>query len=359
MTTPRVTVLMAVHDDERFVGAAVRSILDQTFTDFEFVIVNDASTDGSREIVGAHADPRIRLVDNPKNLGLTRSLNRGLALARGQYVARFDANDLSRRDRLIRQVAFLDAYPDVLAVGSRARLIRRNGRVVRRSRIVPALTREGIDWALMFYAALLHPASMFRRSAVERLGGYDERFVSAQDMDLWSRLAAVGRLANLPQPLVDLRVDPGSISGFRSTPRRLRMLGHMTRVLRDNVRRLTGEEPPADGALESWIRTINSDPELTAAEIGRALALIRATRRRFAAVRPESRRNREIADQVAFFHEHAAFALCRVDRRAALRVFVRAVASSPLHAARDLPRFAARLCLGEMPVRLWRELAHR
>jgi glycosyltransferase involved in cell wall biosynthesis len=350
---------MAVHDDERFVGAAVRSILDQTFVDFEYVIVDDASRDRSREIVGSFADPRLRVIDQPERLGLTRSLNHGLAGARGEYVARFDANDVSRRDRLARQVALLDAQPDVVVVGSRARQVRRSGAVVRRVRTAPPLTPAGIDWALMFYSPLVHPATMFRREPVERLGGYDERFVSAQDFDLWSRLATVGRLANLPEELIDLRVDPSSISGYQNASRRLLMAPLVARAMGANIRRLTRQPSLPDGWPEIWVRLMYLDPHLPAAEAMRAFDLLAETRARFAEVRPESRDSREIADQVAFFGEHAAFHLCGTDRRAALRVFARAAASSLSHAARDLPRFGTRFLLGEAPVRLWRQVAHR
>ena len=368
MTAPRVTVLMAVHDDERFVGEAMRSILAQTFTDFEFVIVNDASRDRSREIVASFDDRRIRLSDNAENLGLTRSLNRGLALARGEYVARFDANDVSRRDRLARQVALLDARPNVVAVGSRARIIRRNGTVIRPNVLVPALTPEGIDWGLMFYSPLLHPASAFRRVAVERLGGYDERFVIAdaskvfgygEDLDLWSRLATVGRLANLPEALIDLRIDPSSTSGYENVARRLRMVPMVTRVLSDNIRRLTGQTALPDGWPEIWVRLIYSDPHLPAGDVLRALDLLAKTRARFAEVRPESRQSQEIADQVAFLCGHAAFHLARRCRWAALRAFSRATASSPARAVRDLPRLTARLLFGDGPIRLWRQVVHR
>jgi glycosyltransferase involved in cell wall biosynthesis len=359
MTPPRVTVLMAVHDEERFVGAAMRSILDQTLMDFEFLIVDDASRDASAKIIASFGDPRVRVVDNPERLGLTKSLNRGLALARAEYVARFDANDVSRSDRLARQVAFLDANARVVAVGSRIRHIRPRGAIIRRRRLVPPLTREGIDWALMFWSPLAHPASMFRRSAVDRLGGYDERFLSSQDIDLWSRLATVGELANLPEALLDLRVDPSSISGYRNTARRLQMIGPVTRMMSDNLRRLTGQRSFPDGWPAMWIRLMQSDPTLGVTDALRALDLLSRTRERFAAVRPESRHSREIADHMAFFHEQAAFHLCRDDKRAALRVFARGLAHAPAHAVRNLPRFVVRLVFGEPSVRLWRMLAHR
>jgi len=359
MTPPPVTVLMAVHDEERFVGAAVRSILAQTFDAFEFVVVDDGSHDRSREVLGSFADPRLRVVDNPENLGLTRSLNRGLARARGAYVARFDANDVARPDRLARQVAFLDANPDVVAVGSRARQIRPNGAVARGNPIAAPLTRDGIDWALMFYSPLVHPATAFRRSVVEDLGGYDERFTSAQDADLWSRLAAVGRLANLPEALIDLRIVPSSISGHENVRRRLTMVPYMAEVAARNIRRLIGDGPFPDGWPELWTRLICGDPDLAPADAVRALELLADTRARFADVRPSSRDNREIAAQVAFFCRQTAFNTCRRDRRLAAPLFGRATAQAPAHALRDAGRFAARFVLGDSGVRMWRRWAYR
>jgi hypothetical protein len=200
---------------------------------------------------------------------------------------------------------------------------------------------------------------MFRRAAVERLGGYDEQFATAQDLDLWSRLAATGRLANLAEPLIDLRIDPASLSGYRTVERRLRMVPLVARVLRDNIRRLTGQSSFPDDWPEIWVRLIYSDPDLRSADIVRALDLLVATRVRFAEVRPDSRDCPEIAEQVAAFCEHAAFDLCGKDRRAAVRVFARAAASSAAHAARDLPRFGTRWLLGEAPVRLWRRVVNR
>ena len=118
--SPRVTVLMAVYNGERFLAEAVASILDQTFRDFEFLIVNDGSTDRSREIILSFGDPRIRLVDNPENIGLTRSLNRGLELAKGGLIARQDADDISLPERLEREIGFLDGNPKAAIVGSQA-----------------------------------------------------------------------------------------------------------------------------------------------------------------------------------------------------------------------------------------------
>jgi hypothetical protein len=139
----------------------------------------------------------------------------------------------------------------------------------------------------------------------------------------------------------------------------MRMVGPMTRMMSDNLRRLTGEPSFPEGWPELWIRLMQSDPALSSADVLRALDLLSRTRERFATVRPESRGSREIADQMAFFHEQVAFDLCREDKRIAVRVFGRAVTNAPGHALRNLPRFAARLVFGEPSVRLWRALAHR
>src|SRR5690606_37374672 len=115
---PRVTVLLAVHNGERYIQEAIDSILAQTFGDFELLIVNDGSTDATRDLVLSYSDDRIRLVDNDHNIGLPKSLNRGLRLAKGRYIARLDADDISEPDRLAAQVSFLQANPDVAMVGS-------------------------------------------------------------------------------------------------------------------------------------------------------------------------------------------------------------------------------------------------
>ncbi|HKQ33129.1 MAG TPA: glycosyltransferase family A protein, partial [Thermodesulfobacteriota bacterium] len=116
--TPKVTVLMTVYNGEKFLNEAIDGILNQTFRDFEFLIINDGSTDGSREIIKSYKDPRINLVDNESNIGLTASLNRGLSLAGGEYIARQDADDISLPERLEKQISILERNPDIALLGS-------------------------------------------------------------------------------------------------------------------------------------------------------------------------------------------------------------------------------------------------
>jgi len=203
---PRVSVLMPVYNAERFLREAVDSILAQTFRDFEFLIIDDGSTDGSGEILRSYADPRLRLIPNGRNLGLTATLNRGLDLAWGAYVARMDADDVSLPERLARQVAFLDARPDVGIVGVWARAFGET-----HFKIPHPADPERIRAKLLFDSALVHPSVLMRRSLLDAHGLKYRDFYRMEDYDLWQRAARVFPLANLPEYLLRYRVTGGSV----------------------------------------------------------------------------------------------------------------------------------------------------
>jgi len=210
MTTPAVTVLMPVYNAERFVAGTVDTILAQTFGDFEFLIINDGSTDRSLEILQSYAnrDPRIRLVSRP-NTGYVVALNEGLELARGEFIARIDADDLSDPRRLELQVARMRQEPQLVALGSNASAIDEDGLPLG-DYSVP-LTHEEIEAShLQGSSAIHHPAVMLRAEAVKRVGGYREHLMPCEDFDLWLRLGEVGRLANLPEKLLTKRLFAGS-----------------------------------------------------------------------------------------------------------------------------------------------------
>lgn len=237
---PRVTVLLPVYNAARYVGQAVHSVLSQTFADFELIVVDDASSDESPRIVQSFDDPRIRFVRNDRNLGLTPTLNRGLALARGEFVARQDADDLSAPTRLEHQVAFLSSNAAVAVVGSWYTKIGENGELLG-DRTLPTAD-AGIRWAMLSYCPMVHSAAMFRRDAIVALGGYDERFAYAQDFDLWSRVAKVHRLANVAEHLVRYRVLPTSLTATIGDSS-----GEGARTSRENVRAVmetVGEPAP-------------------------------------------------------------------------------------------------------------------
>jgi glycosyltransferase involved in cell wall biosynthesis len=208
---PVVTVLMAVFNGERYLREAVQSILNQTFRHFELLVVDDGSTDGSRAILESFDDPRLRVVHHAVNQGLSRSLNHGLAEARGRYIARMDADDVAAPDRLALQVDFLERHADVVAVGSWYTIVDDGGREIGR-RWTPC---DDIDvrWTMQFCSPFAHGAVTMRRAALANDARvYDESLTYAMDYDLWVRLAARGRLANLDRFLLGWRQAPGSMT---------------------------------------------------------------------------------------------------------------------------------------------------
>jgi glycosyltransferase involved in cell wall biosynthesis len=203
---------MPVYNAARFLAEAVESILGQTFADFEFLIVDDGSTDRSLTILQRYAarDRRIRLTSRP-NTGYTVALNGLLAQARGELLARMDADDVALPDRLARQVDYLRAHPHVVCVGSAVHLVDAAGRFLKSGH--PGLDHEEIQrQALAGDCPLNHPSVMMRRAAVEAVGGYHPEFEPAEDLDLWLRLGEVGRLTNLPDVLMKYRQHPASFS---------------------------------------------------------------------------------------------------------------------------------------------------
>lgn len=215
--TPVVSVVLSVHNGETFLRESVQSVLVQTFRSLELIIVDDGSTDDTARILEDYAgrDPRVLIVTNPANIGLTRSLNRGLSRARGRYIARHDADDVSRPDRLTKQVAFLEQNPDAGLLGSAYDVIDASGAVIATHQ--HPTDDAGIRWRMLFHNAFCHTSVMFRS---DRLGpgapAYDETLACAQDYGLWARLLTRTKGANLASPLVARRVHDDSIAATRA-----------------------------------------------------------------------------------------------------------------------------------------------
>jgi glycosyltransferase involved in cell wall biosynthesis len=204
---PKVTVFMPVHNREAFVGASIKSILDQSYEDFELLVVDDGSTDQSAEVVASLDDPRIRLVHNESNLGIPRTRNRGLDLARGEYIALLDSDDLAYPQRLALQVGFLDRNPEVAAVGSWAHRISRSGKA--RSSIERPTLPRNIHARILFVSCLKNPTVMARTDVLREFR-YREDFRFCQDIELWSRVSSKYLLANLPRYLIQYRLGGDS-----------------------------------------------------------------------------------------------------------------------------------------------------
>ncbi|MGN6626921.1 MAG: glycosyltransferase family 2 protein [Tepidisphaeraceae bacterium] len=207
-----VSVVMPVFNAGAFLPKTVASVLGQTWADFEFIIIDDGSTDGSgaRLRALAESDRRIRLVSRP-NRGFVASLTEALGMAQAPLIARMDADDIARPDRLAKQVAFMQAHPEVVVLGGAYDLIDARGRRLRTMH-QPTDHATLLRHCLAGTTPLCHPLTMIRRDALDRVGGYDPATFPAEDLDLWLRLAAVGRLACLPDVLLSYRLHAGSIS---------------------------------------------------------------------------------------------------------------------------------------------------
>jgi glycosyltransferase involved in cell wall biosynthesis len=208
---PAISVVMAVYNSAAVVAEAVESVLNQTCRNFEFIIIDDGSTDPSGEILRKYAqrDSRIRFYAQ-ENCGLIASLNRACRLAQGRYIARMDADDISLPRRFEKQFAFLEEHPEIGVLGTWIQDIDVNGAPIIEWPVPadPVVVR----WFLFFGNCIAHPSVMMRRDLLERLGYYRQDAIHVEDYDLWIRAVEVTRLANLPEILVQYRVSAGSIS---------------------------------------------------------------------------------------------------------------------------------------------------
>ena len=223
MTIPAISVAMSVFNGERFLAAAIESVLTQTFGDFEFLILDDGSRDDTAAIIEDYArrDARIRPILR-ENRGLVASLNQLLDEARAPLVARMDADDISRPERFARQIAFLAGNPDYGVVGSWCEDIDEHGGPYQVAGRDHPVSHDGFLVAIENgWNLLCHPAVMYRRDLVRSVGGYHAAFPHCEDLDLWLRLASVTRLCSLPERLIRYRHYSGQVSSRHSTQQQI------------------------------------------------------------------------------------------------------------------------------------------
>lgn len=213
-----ISAIMSVYNTDKYVAKTIRSILRQTYDNFEFIIIDDASTDKTPFILRKFAlkDPRIRLIANDTNLGIGGSRNKGLEIASGEYMAVVDSDDISLPERFSRQILFLEKNHEYCGVGSEVIYIDPEGCSLREVR--HPYTNEQINDQLLQGNgdAIPHPSFICRTNLLRDVGGYDETFVGGEDLDLFLRLAEIGRLGNLENILVKIRRRESSISHQRS-----------------------------------------------------------------------------------------------------------------------------------------------
>jgi len=220
---PKVSVIMPAYNAEKYIREAIDSILQQTFSDFEFIILNDCSADKTEEIILSYTDPRIRYSKNDRNCGVAATLNRGLALARGTYIARMDADDISLPERFEKQVAYLDAHDSVAVLGCGIELFR-SAAVVASGWYSADAAHMKVD--LLFSCGLAHPSVMMRTDIIRSLGGYDPEFDGMEDYELWCRTAETYEIVTLRETLLRYRLHENQVTRHPSpehTQRRRRL----------------------------------------------------------------------------------------------------------------------------------------
>lgn len=206
MIKPIISVIMPMYNAERYVEESIKSVLDQSFMNFELIIVNDCSTDNSIQKIFSFNDSRIILVHNKKNLGISKSLNKAIDISRGEYIARIDADDLMKKTRLENQYKFLEKFTDIGVVGSAIEVIGDFGKYCHR---YPKEDRY-IKYSMFFENSFAHPSIMCRKKLLIKAGRYTNNFSYVEDWDLWFRLSKLTKFHNLQKPLTIYRAHNDS-----------------------------------------------------------------------------------------------------------------------------------------------------
>jgi glycosyltransferase involved in cell wall biosynthesis len=208
MKTPKVSILLPVYNAEEFIRDSVDSLIGQTFADFELLILEDKSTDGTLNILESYSDPRIRLIRNDHNKKLIANLNQGIELAKGEYIARMDADDIAHPERLSEQVGFLDQHTDVIVLGSNVRVFGNKEEITKLK-----LSDAEIKLECFFVNPFYHPSVMIRASVIKDYGlTYSSDYIHIEDYFLWTQCAQFGAFANIERPLLQYRVHGNNIS---------------------------------------------------------------------------------------------------------------------------------------------------
>lgn len=233
---PQISVITTVYNSTRFLDEAIFSVRNQSFSDFEFIIVNDCSTDNSGEIIARHAaqDKRICVVNNETNLGSLASRNRALEHAHGKYIAVLDSDDVCLPDRFKVQYEYLQSHPDIALIGTGAEIINEEGQIIGHKH--PLTDAGKIKYLLLLRNPIIHSSVMFRKSAMDVVGNYNPDYLHAEDYKLYASLVSAHyRITNLPQVLVKYR---HSSQGLSLSPKtRIISLANARRVSFDNIQK--------------------------------------------------------------------------------------------------------------------------
>jgi len=207
-----ISVIMPAHNAQEYIGGAIESILTQTFKKFELIIVNDSSTDNTSKIIKSYSqkDSRIRIVNNHQRLNIAKTLNKGIALAKSDIIARMDADDISFPSRLELQYRIINNNKKVAVVGANVVIMNKGGNQMAIRRY-PHFSKE-LKKCLFRYSPFAHPVVMFRKKLFDKVDGYDSKYSPTEDLDLWFKLGRKYEFASIKEPLLKYRIDEKSSS---------------------------------------------------------------------------------------------------------------------------------------------------
>lgn len=230
--SPRISVIMPAYNAEKYIAQAIESILNQTFKDFEFIIINDGSTDNTVKIINQYQDERIILINNEKNKGLVPSLNQGLKLASGEYIARMDADDISLPDRFMKQIKYMDKHPKIGVLGSWFHIFGEEINRIETKLKSPKLAD------MIETSPVGHPTAMLRKKFFDKYYlQYDPAYTHAEDYELWTRVIKFMKIANLPEVLLNYRWAKGNVSHIHEKEQSLK-----SDVIKQKIRRATKKQ---------------------------------------------------------------------------------------------------------------------
>jgi glycosyltransferase involved in cell wall biosynthesis len=225
--TPKVSVIMPVYNGAKYLKEAIESVLAQTYTFFEFVIINDGSNDDSENVIKSFMDERIKYVKN-EHMGLIDSLNLGIKKSTGEFIARFDADDICEPNRLEEQIKFFKNNPEKMLVGSWATVINEDG--IKTGELkYPPLDWQKIKKYSLLHNPLIHPTVMFKKALIDAAGDYNKKFKHIEDYELWTRIIYKYPCANISLPLIKYRVHNNQITKKKNI--KMRLWGIIVRIL--------------------------------------------------------------------------------------------------------------------------------
>jgi glycosyltransferase involved in cell wall biosynthesis len=319
---PKVSVLMPVYNGEPYLCEAIDSILNQTFSDFELIIIDDCSKDGSVELIKTYTDSRIRLIANPVNQGLRFILNQGLRLAQAEYIARMDCDDISLPQRLAKQVEYLDRHPEIAIVGGQSVYIDTTGKIMDNNMYWCAAEHSSIRWTAGYECPFVHPLVMYRQQILwGELGGYDENATFAEDYEMWLHLLKHNyQGANLTEVLLKYRVNPASMMNSAKAETKIKAVIPMQKSYLDEL------IPGYDREKELMVNFFATRSPHLAAAANQAMDTLLD---RYVSIYLDGKITKDLSMNVAIKRAYLGYCLFSVDRWQANRLIIGAIWQYP------------------------------